>query len=254
MPRRLPLLVLLAVLALFVPRLASAQVLRVTVTDPSGGGVADALVRIERPDGTLVRAAFSENDGTVAAQVPEGDYTLRVGRSGYASAAMQVRVAAGENRVEVRLAARPIGLDTLVVITPRANERGRDAFLRRRQTENGVFLHPGYFLDRYDSARWIGDLLRDAPGLNLIRAPHTGRIVVQNARQWNCFNVLLNGRRYRGPGPMDRWIRPNEIIAVEIYHVGSQVPREYSRFAWEDTDGLDARPCGVLIYWTRESW
>jgi hypothetical protein len=253
MPQRI-LIPLLAILALCLPAALSAQVLRVTVTDPSGGGVADALVRIERPDGTLVRAAFSENDGGVAAQVPRGAYLLRVGRSGYAPSALPVQVGEGENRVRVRLSERALGLDTLVVITPRENERGRDAFLRRRQMENGVFLDPGYFLDRYDSARWIGDLLRDTPGLNLVRTPRTGRIVVQNARQWNCFNVLLNGVRYLGSGPMDRWVRPNEIIAVEIYHVGSDVPREYSRFSWEETDGADARPCGVIIYWTRQSW
>ncbi|HLM67208.1 MAG TPA: hypothetical protein VK358_06760 [Longimicrobium sp.] len=47
---------------------------------------------------------------------------------------------------------------------------------------------------------------------------------------------------------------PSQIVGVEIYHVSSDVPREYSRFAWEDTDGLDARPCGVIIYWTRDAW
>lgn len=252
--RRLPIFLLLAALAVLFPAALSAQTLRVTVTDPAGQGVADALVRIERPDGTLVRAAFSENDGTVAAQVAQGAYVVRVGGSGYLTAFVPVQVGAGENSAAVRLAPRPFGLDTLLVITPRENERGRDAFLRRRQTENGVFLDPGYFLERNQDAEWIGDMLRDAPGLNLVRAQRTGHIVVQNARQWNCFNVLLNGARYRLRGPMDRWIRPEEIAAVEIYHIGSEVPREYSRFAWEDTEGAEARPCGVIIYWTREAW
>lgn len=254
MPRRPTLLALLAVLTLSLPAALSAQVLRVTVTDASGDGVANALVRIENPEGTLVRAAFSEGDGTVAERVPEGAYVLRVGRGGFTPVSMPVRVGPGENRVDVRLTPRPFGLDTLMVIVPGENERGRDAFLRRRQTENGVFLDPGYFLDRNQQARWIGDLLRDAPGLNLDRVPRTGRVVVQNARQWNCFNVLLNGRRYRGAGPMDHWVRPNEIVGVEIYHISSDVPREYGRFAWEETDGADARPCGVIIYWTRNAW
>lgn len=254
MPRRPLLLAFLAVLALPLPGALSAQVLRVTVTDRSGSGVADALVRIERPDGTLERAAFARNDGTVTARVPAGAYLVRAGRNGFLPAAVPVQVGAGESRVALRLEDRPFGLDTLVVIAPGQNERGRDAFLRRRQTENGVFLDPGYFLERNRDARWIGDMLRDAPGLNLERVPRTGRVTVQNARQWNCFNVMLNGRPYRGPGPMDNWIRPSQIVGVEIYHIASDVPREYNRYRWEQTDGLEARPCGVIIYWTRDQW
>ena len=253
MPRRLAFLVLFAALALCLPGAVSAQVLRIAVTDASGDGVPDALVRIENPDGTLVRAMFSGNDGAAATRLDPGPYVVRVGRSGFGPGVVTVRVNAGENRVSVRLAPRPLSLDTVRVISPGANERGRDAFLRRRATENGVFLDPGYFLDRYRGARWVGDLLRDAPGINLLRMPHTG-VAVQNARQWNCFNVLLNGRPYRGPGPLDYWIRPTQVIGVEIYHISSDVPREYRRYAWEDTVDPDARPCGVIIYWTRDAW
>jgi hypothetical protein len=255
MPRRLPLLLLLAAVALSVPRLAAAQVVRVTVTDAAtGAAIRDALVRLENADGALVRAVFTEREGVAAARVPAGAYTLRVGRAGYVLTAQPLRVVRGENAVAVQLSAAPFGMDTVVVIAPGENERGRDAFRRRSQTENGVFLGPDYFAQRYRGALWIGDLMTGAPGIITPMVPRTGRKVVVNARQWNCFNVLLNGEIYQGPGPIDNWVRPRDLVGVEIYHFSSSVPAEFRRYAWEDTDAMSALPCGVIIYWTRNRW
>jgi hypothetical protein len=254
MPRRLPLLVLLAVIAMFLPRLAAAQVVRVTVTDAAtGAAIRDALVRLENADGTLVRGLFTERGGVAAARVPAGAYTLRVGRAGYVLQAVPLQVGRGEHAVRVQLQAQAVGLDTVVVIAPGENESGRDAFRRRSQTENGVFLGPDYFAPRYRGALYIGDMMTGAPGIITPMVPRTGRKVVVNARQWNCFNVLLNGEIYRGPGPIDNWVRPRDLVGVEIYHFSSTVPREFRRFAWEDTPGT-ALPCGVIIYWTRNRW
>lgn len=247
------LLALLLASILAVP--AAAQSLRVTVKDAATGApVLDALIRITGPDGALVHTGFSERNGVAGARLPAGDYALRVGRAGYETAEQPLRIGAGRNAVDVALRARPVGLDTVVVVVPGENERGREAFRRRQATANGVFLDPDYFQQRYRGARWIGDLLRGAPGIITRMVPRTGRTVVQNARQWQCFNVLVDGVQYRGPGPLDNWARPNDIVAVEIYHISSDVPPEYRRFAWEDTTRPDARPCGVILYWTRSQW
>ncbi len=254
MPRRLSLIAILLFAALFVYRPASAQIVRVTVTDAATGApVEDAMLRLEGPDLTLVRAAFSDANGRGALRVPAGAYVLRVQRSGYTPGEQRLQVAAGENAVGVQLRARPLVLDTLQVVTAGENERGRDAFRRRSLTEDGVFLDPEYFAQRYRGALYLGDLMRGAPGIILPMEPRTGRPRISNARQWGCFNTLLNGEPYRGPGPLDNWIKPRELVGVEIYHWSSNVPQEYRRYAWQDVQG-PALPCGLIIYWTRSRW
>jgi hypothetical protein len=255
MPRRLLLIAFILAIALIVPPAAAAQVVRVTVTEAeTGAAIRDALVRLEDVDGALVQAAFTEREGGAVVRVAAGAYTLRVGRAGYVMAEQPLRVARGENAVSVQLRAAAVGLDTVLVVAPGENESGRDAFRRRSQTENGVFLGPDYFATRYRGALYIGDLMTGAPGIITPMVPRTGRKVVVNARQWRCFNVLLNGEIYRGPGPIDNWVRPRDLVGVEIYHFSSSVPREFRRYAWEDPEGMSALPCGVIIYWTRSAW
>jgi hypothetical protein len=254
MPRRIILLVSLAVAGLLFGVSASAQVVRVTVTDAAGAAVEDAMVRVEAPDGVLVRAAFSNRDGVAGVRVPAGAYVVRVQRAGYVTAQAPVQVGPGENAVRVQLRTRPLVMDTVHVIAPGELERGRDAFRRRSEMEDGVFLDPEYFSRRYPVSRYIGDLLRGAPGIDTYRLPRTGRTVARNARQWHCFNTLVDGQPYKGPGPMDNWFQPRDIVGVEIYHISSDVPREFRQYAWEDTTDPDARPCGLIIYWTRRGW
>ncbi|HYW13659.1 MAG TPA: carboxypeptidase-like regulatory domain-containing protein [Longimicrobium sp.] len=254
MPRRFPLIALLLFGALLLSRAASAQVVRVTVTDAAGTPVEDAMLRLEGPDLTLVRAAFSGANGRGALRVPAGAYVLRVQRSGFTPSEQRLQVAAGETAVRVQLRPQPLVLDTLQVVTRGENERGRDAFRRRSLTEDGVFLDPEYFAQRYRGALYVGDLMRGAPGIILSMEPRTGRPRVINGRQWNCFNTLMNGEPYRGPGPIDNWIKPGNLVGVEIYHWSSRVPQEYRRYAWQDVRGRPSLPCGLIIYWTRSRW
>lgn len=255
MLRRIPSIVLLLFGALLVSRAASAQVVRVTVTDAATGApVEDAMLRLEGPDLTLVRAAFSDATGRGALRVPLGAYVLRVQRSGYTPGEQRLQVVAGETVLRVQLRTQPLVLDTLQVVTRGENESGRDAFRRRSLTEDGVFLDPEYFAQRYRGARYLGDLMRGAPGIILSMEPRTGRPRVTNGRQWRCFNTLMNGEHYRGPGPIDNWIKPENLVGVEIYHWASKVPREYARYAWLDVAGRSSVPCGLIIYWTRSRW
>lgn len=218
MMRRVLLLVLLMGAAA-APATATAQVLRVTVTDSATGApVRDARVRLVGQDGASVRTVFSSERGVASTRLPAGTYTLRVQRAGYHPVEQPLRVSSGANALAVALRERPLGLDTVLVVVPGREERGRDAFRRRSETENGVFLDPEYFVSRYRGALWVGDLMLGAPGVITPMEPRTGRRIVVNARQWNCFNVLLNGEPYNGPGPIDNWVRPRDLVGVEMYH------------------------------------
>ena len=238
----------------------TAQSVRVSVVEAgSGAAVADAMVRLEDAGGALVRSAFSGPQGDARIRVPAGEYTLRVQRSGYLPAQLRVRTGEGEAAVRVELRPRPLSMDTLQVIAAGEDERGRDAFRRRSEAQEGVFLDPAYMRQRWDR-RYVGDMLVDAPGMDVKMMPRTGRREAVGRRGWECLTMLVNGRvmRMESMEPahrnIDFWVRPRDIVAVEIYHHASEVPMELRRHVWQQAPDLMARPCGVINYWTRDRW
>jgi hypothetical protein len=250
---------------------AAAQEVRVTVRDGrTGAPVAAAMVRVEDATGVTARAGFTRPDGTVRLRLRAGEYQAFVRRSGYMEASVALRVGAGPNALEVAMRPRPLVLDTvLVVARTDAEERGRDAFLRRSLTEDGVFLDPAYLTQRYHS-RYVGDLLYGVPDLVVMepvcvsrsggKSPWAGcarglspRKPV-STRGWGCFTTLLNGRPPElgafdpeyGHNQIDFWYRPRDMVGVEVYHVPSQIPRELRQYSQPH--------CGLINYWTRNRW
>lgn len=165
---------------------------------------------VEDPAGTVVRAGFTAPNGTLRLRLRAGEYQVFVRRAGYYEATAPLTVAGAQAALDVRMRQRPFVLDTVLVVAPgEGEERGRDAFLRRSQTEDGVFLDPAYLTQRYHS-RYVGDLLHGVPDL-MVLAPtcvsHTrgksprmgcsGRLAPRrpvSTRGWGCFTTLLNGR------------------------------------------------------------
>ena len=173
---------------------------------------------------------------------------------------------AGETALEVRMRPRPFNLDTVVVVAPGDGvERGRDAFLRRSRSEDGVFLDPAYLAQRYH-LNYVGDMLNGVPDLMILptECPRSnsamgcaGRLrprVPRGTRGWGCFVALIDGQPPRlnafdaeyGHNQMDFWFRPRDFVGVEIYHVPSQVPRELREHS--------SPRCGMIVYWTRRRW
>lgn len=233
-----------------------AQTLQVTVRDASTGApVEDALVRVEDVRGALVRMAFSPRGGGLRVALPApGEYRVEVRRAAYGPAEARVRVAAEGGSVEIALAPRPLALDTVRVVAPSPDERGRDAFDRRRATLSGVFLDPEYLSQRW-GVRYIEQMLADAPGMVIDVEPRTGRRIAKSVRGHRCLTMLLDGRpprlgTFRTPefahDNLDFWFRAPDIVGVEIYHHHSEIPREYRRYS-------EPR-CGMVIYWTRAGW
>lgn len=250
---------------------AAAQTVEVSVHDArSAAPVSAAMVRVEDAAGVVVRAGFTRADGTLRLRVRAGEYQVFVRRAGYYEASERLTVAGGEARLAVRLRQRPFVLDTVLVIAPGdGEERGRDAFLRRSQTADGVFLDPAYLTQRYHSM-YVSDLLHGVPDL-VVLAPtcvsHTrgksprmgcsGRLAPRrpvSTRGWGCFTTLLNGRPPEmgsfdpdyGHNEIDFWYRPRDVVGVEVYHVPSQIPRDLRRYSQPH--------CGMINYWTREKW
>jgi Carboxypeptidase regulatory-like domain len=246
---------------------AAAQAVSVSVRDAqTGAPVGSAMVRMETAAGGVVRAGFTRPDGTVRLRVPAGDYQVVVRRAGYHEGGEPLRVGAGETSLVVELRARPFSLDTVIVVAPGDGlERGRDAFLRRSRSEDGVFLDPAYLAPRYH-LNYVGDMLNGVPDLMVLptECPPSsspmgcaGRLrprVPVGTRGWGCFVQLIDGGPPRlsafdadyGHNQMDFWFRPRDFVGVEIYHVPSQIPQELRQHS--------SPRCGMIVYWTRRRW
>ena len=250
---------------------AAAQTARVSVHDAqSGAPIGGAMVRVEDAAGLVARAGFTRPDGTVELRLRAGDYQVFVRRAGYHEGTAALRVQAAGAALDVRLRERPFVLDTVLVVAPNDwNERGRDAFLRRSLNEDGVFLDPAYLTQRYHSM-YLSDLLHGVPDLLVVspacasqprgKSPMmgcAGRLTPRrpvSTRGWGCFTTLLNGRPPEmgsfdpdyGHNEIDFWLRPRDIVGVEVYHVPSQIPRELRQYS-------EPR-CGMINYWTSNRW
>lgn len=211
-------------------------------------------------------------------------YQVFVRRAGFHEASAPLAVAGAQTTLSVQMRQRPVGLDTVLVVAPADDERGRHAFLRRSLTEDGVFLDPAYLTQRYHST-YVGDLLHGVPDLVVVspscevqrtsprqRSIMRARVAARpqsaatgcagrlsprkpvSTRGWGCFTTLLNGRPPElssfdvayGHNEIDFWYRPRDVVGVEVYHVPSQIPNDLRRYSEPH--------CGMINYWTREKW
>jgi hypothetical protein len=231
---------------------AAAQTIRATTLDAaSGAPVAEALVRVEAADGTLVATGFANEAGVVVLRVRQpGSYRVQAQRGGYDEAAVQVEAGGAQVAAELRLARRPFVLDTLIVYGRLRDERGRQGFERRRSLGLGVFLDSAVLAERSRGAIYPADVLRGVPGLRL-RNPRGRSTVARSVRGWGCMVTLVDGHpmNFVYPREMHHFMETNDMIAVEVYREFSEVPEEFRIHAHS---GIF--PCGVIAYWTRVRW
>jgi hypothetical protein len=236
---------------------AAAQVIRARATDAgSGAPVAEALVRAETPDGTIAAAAFADQDGVAVLRLREGGtYVVQAERAGY-FIAVEPAVAVdprGEAAAALRMQRRPFTIDTVVVIGRSRDERGRDAFARRRLNGLGVFLDSAYVAQRLPRSRQAADLLFGVPGITV--PPALLERHPRSTRGWRCMVLLLDGRPFPlrfadgGGRKLHDSMHPSDVVAVEVYREYDEVPPEFQRHAHQ---GMYR--CGVYLYWTRVRW
>jgi hypothetical protein len=201
--------------------------------------------------------ALTTSDGAFAiAQVPAGTRVLQVRLVGYASVMMAVNVASRDTaRVIITLAAAAVPLDP-VQVTGKAEPRlpALRGFEERRARAQGHFLARDEILAM--QARRFTDLLRRIPGVQIqpVTAPYAGEAVrmsrtvgVMGARPCPVL-YYVNGTPFpvAGDVPIDTFIDPDEVAALEVYSGMSQIPPEFN------SASHNAR-CGVIVIWTLSS-
>ncbi|HEX7939876.1 MAG TPA: carboxypeptidase regulatory-like domain-containing protein [Gemmatimonadaceae bacterium] len=175
-----------------------------------------------------------------------GTYTVRVRRIGYYVGTAEITLGQNEAKSFVfEIVRRPIMLDTIQVTAscPRFEFAGF-ACRRRNGDANGVFFD----VDAIDSVnpRFPIDMLRDIPGVRVLAARQGPGLAIESTHDWKCaFVTLANGKPPSLQNPLPQW--PNELIGVEVYPTGKDVPAEYRTYLPRHAT---ANSCGLVNYWT----
>jgi hypothetical protein len=214
------------------------------VASKDGDPLAQAQVSVR---GTPLATVVALDGGFRIHGVPSRSQTLHVRMLGYQPRMLVIEMVPGETlHVEIILTANPLPLDTVEVHSDVAVSPGMRGFEERRQRGPGVFFTREEI--QRMQPRVLTDVLRRVPGVQVrpVRGGLGNNVSVQ-ARGSECpMLFFMNGSTFPLPGdqPINHFVAPEEVIALEVYAGSSEIPAQYnsSRFSSR---------CGVIVIWTR---
>ncbi len=256
---------------------ALGQVIRGTVVDStSGKPVAGAHVRVSVVSGGTVGDTATGKDGLFTFHLPAvGDYVLRVSRPGYAPRMTEPITVDAKfvAAVELRLASRPVALDTLTVVAQKVTIARQIPFLVDAGFYDRQRKGIGHFLTRADLDQHPADRLTNSfvgiSGVHVVcegpslpagacdvQAPGATTQLVGDVCKPSVVldGVVLRsggGRSLAGRTPggspgadpaVDKLLNPFNLEAVEIYTSPAGVPVQFRGYL---------SPCGAIIAWSR---
>ena len=175
--------------------------------------------------------------------LPSGTQALEIRKLGYAVTEVPVELsAATPARTTVTMSDAVPLLATMRVEAVRDKALSDVGFRSRKQTGMGYFLEGNQI--NHD-ALTFSDVMRVAPGLRVAPTGDGRTYVIQDARNatGGCVNFYVDGTFWQQmtPGDIDDFVRPNEVVAVEVYH-GSETPPQFS------PPGQSG--CATIMAWT----
>lgn len=222
------------------------------VSGVDGRPLHDVTVVVLGLDGT----ARTDADGEFRiASLRAGSHTIEVRRLGFVPSRATVHLRPAQPaRLALRLTEPVVLLDSVRVLAERTvrvdQTRG---FENRRRREHGVFI------DRREIDRRAptetADLLRGIPGVSEKFTQTAGTMATSDRGVKSIYGdkgvcatvVYLDGllipETLNGASDIDRWIKPREIEAIEVYAGPAQTPVEFNR---------PVSACGVILIWSRE--
>jgi hypothetical protein len=175
--------------------------------------------------------------------LPSGTQALEVRKLGYASTDVPVELSANA------AARKNITLDDFVpTLAVMRVEAAKDkalsdvGYLSRKQMGLGFFMDGNQI---NHSSSEFSEVMRMAPGLRVTPAGDGRTNVITDSRNAanGCVNVYVDGSLWQAmtPGDIDGFVRPDEMVAVEVYH-GSGTPPQYT------PPGQSG--CAAIVVWT----
>ncbi len=234
------------------------------ILTPDGKPLAGARVRA-RASQVDAREAVTNADGFYLLDaLPSGTQTIEVIAIGYMPSRNAVDLrSTGGMTFDLRMQRTVDVLAPVSVYS--APVRASSEFAIRRRQGSGVFLS-GEELARRTSS-YLANALAGTAGFRIIGTNNIGQPVLGGRS--NCTPVtFLDGFRVpEGINGIERWVRPTEIGAVEVYADGVNAPPQYNSSVpappepwFGGAGGVKLAPqpgsggsagCGVLLFWTK---
>ena len=239
----------LALAALAVPRIATAQgtATRITGTAISSTGekIVGAQVQVLR---SASAPAVSGEEGAFELFVL-GDTTPRivVRRIGFRPETLSVRLPQAAGSALVVRMTRTVQLIAPVVVSAKPGEGNTVlASVRERQLTGGN----GYFAYRDEFTKWnpvrFSDILRRVPGIQQFRGSGRAAFTEIRLRGNRCAPLIWIDNQPLLGIPFDPdLIPPATVEAIEVYSSASLVPPQFQ-------GPPHAQGCGALVIWTRQ--
>ena len=211
------------------------------VMDKKGQPLRDARVMLQGGGDVVLTKA---NGDFALDSLPSGTQALEVRKLGYAVAEVPVELSANEPfKANVTMDDAVPLLATMRVEATKDKALSDVGYLERKQSGMGYFMD-GNAINK--NAISFADVMRVAPGLKVVPLGDGRTYVItdsRNASGGGCVNFYVDGTRWTeiSPGDVSTFVRPDELVAVEVYH-GSETPPQYS------TPGMSS--CATVVAWT----
>jgi len=204
------------------------------------GSSTNAGSRVEL-EGTDIVATTNDRGEFTMANVPPGTMVLHAVHLGFDAETVPVDLMSGEHKqIAIKLRKFVPAMEPVLVTARRSAALEKVGFTQRRKKGFGFYLGPE-ILDNFH-ATFLTDILRQVPGLYLIRTARGDVLASSHAPGVACVQYYLDDAPYMEvtPGDIQKFVSGGEVVAVEVYQ--GIVPMEYSRA------GIS---CITIVIWTR---
>ena len=210
------------------------------VIDKTGKPLSGARIALQ--GGGTVAISRANGDFTLDS-LPSGTQALQARKLGYAATEVAVELSANEpQRTTITMGDFVPTLAAMRIEAAQDKALSDIGYLQRKQTGMGFYMD-GNAINH--TAMSFSDVMRVAPGLRISPAGDGRTYVITDARSAGngCVNYYVDGFPFTTmtPGDVDQYIRPDELVAIEVYHGGS-TPPQYT------TAGQSS--CATIVAWT----
>jgi hypothetical protein len=211
------------------------------VTDKKGTPLKDARVSLQGGGDV----ALTKTNGDFALDsLPSGTQALEVRKLGYSVTEVAVELSSTNAAVaNVTMSDAIPLLATMRVEATKDKALSDVGYLQRKQGAMGYFMD-GNAINK--DAISFADVMRVAPGLKVVPLGDGRTYVITDSRNAGgnaCVNFYVDGSPWTEvtPGDINTYVRPDELVAIEIYH-GSETPPQYTK------PGMSS--CAAVVVWT----
>jgi len=210
------------------------------VVDKLGKPLSGARVMLQGGGATAISRPNGE---FVMDSLPSGTQALEVRKLGYAAADVPVELSANEPaRTTVTLGDFIPTLEVMRVEAAQDKALSKVGYLERKNTGMGYFLDGDKI--NHESLSF-SDVMRVVPGLRISPVGDGRSYVITDSRSASngCVNFYVDNTLWQTlqPGDIDQFVRPAELVAIEVYH-GSQAPPQFT------PPGQSS--CAAIVAWT----